>query len=172
MKQLYLLLVLVLYIISGCNNDNSSNVSSSKTKLEINNILNSWHKSASIANYDTYFDAMDSISVYIGTDASENWTKKEFANFSKPYFDKGKAWDFKPIERNIYFSNNGEVVWFDELLDTWMGICRGSGILEKSDNKWRIKHYVLSVSIPNNDIRAVIKDKIKSDSVFLLRYSK
>ena len=85
--------------------------------------------------------------------------KTQFANFSKPYFDKGKAWDFKTIERNIYISKNKDVVWFDELLATWMGTCRGSGVLEKNNTQWKIKQYVLSVTIPNDSIQKVIKLK-------------
>ena len=115
---------------------------------------------------------MDSISVFIGTDATENWTKNEFANFSKPFFDKGKAWSFIPLERNIYINDAKNFVWFDELLNTWMGICRGSGVLEKQQNTWVIKHYVLSVAIPNNDVQSVILAKKKSDSIFLAKFNK
>ena len=114
---------------------------------------------------------MDSVSVFIGTDASENWNKNKFQAFSKPYFDKGKAWDFETLERNIYVNSSGEFVWFDELLRTWMGTCRGSGVLEKIENSWKIKHYVLSVSIPNEDINRVITIKKKNDSIFLKKFN-
>jgi hypothetical protein len=30
-----------------------------------------------------------------------------------------------------------------------MKICRGSGVVVKIDGKWKIKHYVLSMTIPN-----------------------
>ena len=136
-------------------------------KVETNVLLNNWHKAASDANFENYFGVMDSLSVFIGTDASENWSKKQFKAFSKPFFDKGKAWDFKTLERNIYVNSSGEVVWFDELLNTWMGTCRGSGVLEKKKNVWTIKQYVLSVSIPNDDINKVISVKKKNDSIFL-----
>ncbi|MGY0408199.1 MAG: nuclear transport factor 2 family protein [Polaribacter sp.] len=141
-------------------------------KKEINIFLNNWHKAASESNYKNYFKAMDSVSVFAGTAAQENWTKKQFAAFSKPYFDNGKAWNFKTLERNIYISSSKNVVWFDELLDTWMGTCRGSGVLEKNNNLWKIKQYVLSVSIPNEDIKAVIATKKKNDSIFLKKYQK
>ncbi|WP_297805122.1 nuclear transport factor 2 family protein, partial [uncultured Polaribacter sp.] len=59
---------------------------------------------------------------------------------------------------------------FDELLATWMGTCRGSGVIEKKDKIWKIKHYVLSIEIPNNDVQTVIKAKKKSDSIFLSNY--
>jgi hypothetical protein len=109
---------------------------------------------------------MDDESIFYGTDASENWTKQEFQSFSKPFFDKGKAWSFKAFERNIYFSETGKVAWFDELLDTWMGTCLGSGVLEKIDDQWRIKQYVLSVAIPNDDMQKVIEAKHENDSIF------
>ena len=139
-------------------------------KKEINTLLVSWHQAATDANFDDYFGKMDSTSVFIGTAAEEIWTKTQFKNFSKPYFDKGKAWSFETLERTISVNNSGDFVWFDELLNTWMGTCRGSGVLEKKDNTWKIKQYVLSVPIPNDDIQAIILAKKKNDSIFLKKY--
>ena len=51
-----------------------------------------------------------------------------------------------------------------------MGTCRGSGVLEKKDKKWKIKHYVLSVEIPNDDVQTIIAAKKKSDSIFLSNF--
>lgn len=140
-------------------------------KNNINNLLNDWHLAATEANFNNYFDKMDSVSVFIGTDASENWTKSDFAKFSKPYFDKGKAWDFKTLERNIYMNKHGDFAWFDELLNTWMGTCRGSGVLEKKDDTWKIKQYVLSVAIPNDDVQKVIAAKKDNDAAFLKKFN-
>ncbi len=53
-----------------------------------------------------------------------------------------------------------------------MGTCRGSGVLEKKENSWKIKHYVLSVAIPNDDVQAVILAKKKSDALFLKQFQK
>ena len=121
----------------------------------INNTLNSWHKAASDADFDTYFSLMAEDAHFIGTDATENWTKTAFMQFAKPFFDKGKAWDFTVLDRNIY--HNNKTVWFDERLDTWMGICRGSGVLQKKADTWKIKHYVLSLTIPNTTVNQVKK---------------
>jgi hypothetical protein len=42
------------------------------------------------------------------------------------------------------------VAWFDEDLDTAnMGLCRGSGVLELRNGRWRILQYNLSIPIPN-----------------------
>ena len=161
-----------IIIAFGCNlkKDLLPAESISIIETNVNTLLDNWHKAASEANYEGYFSKMDSVSVFIGTDATENWTKKQFENFSKPYFDKGKAWSFKTLERNIYLNDARNFVWFDELLTTWMGTCRGSGVLEKKDKIWKIKHYVLSIEIPNDDVQVVIKAKKKSDSIFLSNY--
>ena len=62
--------------------------------------------------------------------------------------------------------------WFDELLDTQMEICRGSGVLQKVGNQWKVKHYVLSIAIPNNDVDAVTNLKKESDSILKLKLLK
>ena len=172
MKKKILFLLIFPFITSCSSTKKSISIDYKNTiKADANLVLNNWHLAAAEANFDAYFDKMDTISVFIGTDASENWTKKEFSDFSKPYFDKGKAWDFKTLERNIYVNTSGDFVWFDELLNTWMGTCRGSGVLEKKGKTWKIKHYVLSVSIPNDDVQKVIVAKKKSDSIFLKKFN-
>ena len=79
--------------------------------------------------------------------------------YAKPHFDKGKAWSFKSLKRDITFSKDGKYAWFDELLETQMKICRGSGVLEKIGNTWKIRQYVLSMTIPNEVSNDVIKIK-------------
>jgi hypothetical protein len=136
---------------------NSFAQNNEKSKVEITTLLDNWHKAAADANFDAYFSAMHSESIFIGTDATENWNKEQFIAFAKPYFDKGKAWSFTALERSIYFDKSGKIAWFDELLDTQMKICRGSGVLLKVGKEWKIKHYVLSMTIPNENTSEVIK---------------
>jgi hypothetical protein len=171
MKNLFLILFLPLFF-SCTKTQELSEATKNTIKKDVDQFMNNWHLAATEASYENYFSKMDSISVFIGTDASENWTKKQFEAFSKPYFDKGKAWDFKTLERNIYINHSGNFVWFDELLNTWMGTCRGSGVLEKKENIWTLKHYVLSVPIPNDDIQKVIAAKKEKDSIFLSKFKK
>jgi ketosteroid isomerase-like protein len=137
---------------------------SDQEKKEIDSVINQWHRAAAEANFDNYFNLMTEDAIFIGTDATENWNKKEFEKYSKPYFDKGKAWAFHPLERNVYIDKSGKIAWFDELLETSFKICRGSGVLEKVKGKWKIKHYVLSMTIPNDKVNEVvrIKDSIES----------
>ena len=169
-KSVYFFVIVIIFI--ACNSVKKISLEEIKQiKIDANIFFFFCHLAASEANFYNYFSKMDSTSVFIGTDAKENWNKIDFSAFSKPYFEKGKAWDFKTLERNVYTNSAGDFVWFDELLNTWMGTCRGSGVLEKKDNYWKIKHYVLSISIPNDDVKAVIAAKKKSDSLFLRKFN-
>ena len=138
------------------------------SKQELDKLINNWHKAASEADFETYFGILADDGVFIGTDASENWQNDDFRAFSKPYFDKGKAWSFTTIERNIYVNESDNFAWFDELLDTGMEICRGSGVLQKEDGQWKIKHYVLSITIPNEQVDHVSELKKEKDSLFIV----
>ena len=82
--------------------------------------------------------------------------KLHFYDWAKAYFDKGKAWSFVAININIYLSENGLFAWFDELLDSGKTTLRGSGVLQKGDTGWKLKHYVLSLPVPNEDFREVV----------------
>lgn len=154
----------VLFLSISCLEPEDKN--SETSQKEVNDFVDQWHKAAAETNFELYFNAIAEDGIFIGTDATENWNKKEFMVFSKPYFDKGKAWNFKALERNIYFSNDKQIAWFDELLNTQMKLCRGSGVLMKVNNEWKIKQYVLSMTVPNDnsteviEIKTVIEDKI------------
>lgn len=132
-------------------------------KEQITSVLDQWHKAAADASFDTYFSLMDQQSIFIGTDAEELWNKQEFMDFAKPYFDRGKAWSFTSVERNIYMDENQKYAWFDELLSTQMELCRGSGILMLTDQGWKIRHYVLSIAVPNEDVDQLVALKKEHD---------
>ena len=145
-------------VVIGCKSKQVANQINHES--EINLVVDNWHQAAAEANFNSYFNAMTDDAIFIGTDATENWKKPAFIQFAKPYFDKGKAWSFTKLERNIYFSSDKKTAWFDELLNTQMKICRGSGVLVVDKNgNWKIKHYVLSMTIPNDNMDEVLKIK-------------
>ena len=134
-------------------------------KKDVSTVMDAWHQAAADADFEAYFSSMTDDGVFIGTDAMENWQNADFKEFSKPYFDKGKAWSFTALQRNIYLNEAKDMAWFDELLDTQMKLCRGSGVLKKIDGEWKIAHYVLSIAIPNENVDAVVSLKKEKDSV-------
>ncbi len=164
MKNLFFILLLITSCGSVKNLDSE--------KAAVNSVLNTWHKNAAETKFDDYFDAMTENAIFIGTDATENWNKAAFMKFSTPYFDKGKAWNFTAIERNVYFGKDGKTAWFDELLNTQMKICRGSGVLVKVGNVWKIEHYVLSMTIPNDNSDAVVKIKSPIEDALIEKLKK
>lgn len=130
-------------------------------KRKADRFLDDWHMAATKADSMAYFTMLDERSIFIGTDSSEVWTKPQFAKFAGPYFRKGKAWDFKKVSRHLHFEGDKNIIWFDEMLTTWMGPCRGSGFINiKPDGQFKIMQYVLSVTVPNDKIQGVI-DVIK-----------
>nr|WP_299344570.1 nuclear transport factor 2 family protein [Allomuricauda sp.] len=144
-------------------------LSQSTEVKSINEVLDTWHKAASNADFEGYFSKMTNDGVFIGTDATENWQNEAFRTFSKPYFDRGKAWSFTAVERNIYLNDEKNFAWFDELLDTQMKLCRGSGVLQKIDGDWKIAHYVLSIAVPNENVAELIALKKEKDSLLLFQ---
>ncbi len=137
------------------------------SEMAINAQLEKWHKAASDADFDRYFDLMTKDAVFIGTDADENWQLNAFKAYSKPYFDAGKAWSFKTLERTIYHPKKSKIAWFDELLETQMGICRGSGVMRLDGKDWKVQHYVLSIAVPNENVSELTKIKQEHDSLLI-----
>ncbi len=156
MIKIHIFILTTLFINTLSFSQNKRKVINNN-KTQINQTLDTWHKYAAASDFKNYFSLMDKKSVFIGTDSSEVWTKKEFMKYAKPVFKKKKGWKFTPTSRHIYLSKNGKIAWFDELLDTWMGKCRGSGVLVFKNGKWLIKQYVLSLTIPNEKMKGVIK---------------
>lgn len=132
--------------------------SQTKEDVEINAFIDQWHLDAANVDREAYFDKIDEDGIFIGTDATEIWTKQEFYDWAEPQFTNGgKAWNFTATDRNIYFGKKSKYVWFDELLSFSGGILRGSGVLLKTKDGWKIAHYVLSLPVPNDKFRAVLE---------------
>jgi ketosteroid isomerase-like protein len=124
-------------------------------------VLDDWHAAAAAADEARYFGHFAPEAVFLGTDAAERWTVEEFRRYAHPYFAKGKAWSFKPVERHVSFSPDRSVAWFDERLETPnLGPARGSGVLVRIAGDWKIAHYDLSVPIPN-DLMKDFKERIE-----------
>lgn len=152
-----------MLLFAGCRIDVEPDRNASTES--VNRVLDDWHAAAAEADFGRYFDhfAGDS-AIFMGTDATERWTVDRFKDFAQPYFDKGEAWNFTPVERNIYFSDHGRTAWFDERLDTPnLGPSRGTGVLVYRDTTWKIAHYNLSIPIPNSIVYDLV-EQIEKES--------
>ena len=124
---------------------------------KIDQLIESWHKAAAEANYTPPPPISPANHPIMGTDPTERWNKEQFGAFCKPYFDQGKGWDFRKIERHIEISKDGKTAWFDERIETWMKDCRGSGVLIKVGKEWKLSQYNLAVLIENDKIQEFIR---------------
>lgn len=132
----------------------------------IHTMLDAWHKAAATADEDVFFGSMTEDGIYLGTDATERWLRDELKEWSKKYFERESAWAFTATKRHVYFSEDGQTAWFEEELDTWMGPCRGSGVVQLSAEGWKIRHYNLAILVPNdvvNDFIELVKQAPKND---------
>lgn len=119
-------------------------------------VLDGFHAAAARADGERYFAYLAPGSVFVGTDATERWEREAFRAYAEPYFSQGRGWTFRPLERHVYV--RGECAWFDERLSSEKyGETRGSGVLVRSAEGWRIVQYVLSFPIPNDVSSAVVE---------------
>jgi len=124
----------------------------------VNRTIDAWHQAAADADENRYFGLMTSEAVFLGTDATERWDTASFRAFAHPYFAKGKAWTFLPHDRHVTISSAGDIAWFDERLESASyGDCRGSGVLAKTAEGWKIAHYNLTIPIPNALAKSVVQ---------------
>lgn len=127
-------------------------------QTDIATVLDAYHAAAAVGDWARYFDLMSDDGVFLGTDAGERWPKEAF----QAYAQNRSGWVYRPLERNVNLTPDGNSAWFDELLDSASyGTARGTGVLIKTAAGWKISQYNLTFPIPNALIRE-ITDTIKN----------
>jgi hypothetical protein len=134
------------------------------SEREAGQLLDRFHLAAANAQFADYFSCLSSDAIFLGTDATERWTVEQFKAFAKPHFDKGTGWTYRKAERHILVSTDGNHASFDEMLDnippkgkSGYGRCRGTGVLRRVDGEWKIEQYHLTIPIPNDLAKEVVK---------------
>ena len=148
--------LLVLLLASGCAHQPGRATGEQTVRgdeIAIGRVLDDWHDAAARADEERYFAHFAPGGVFLGTDATERWDAAAFRAFAHPYFAKGKAWTMVPSRRHL--AVDGDHAWFDEALETSYGPCRGSGVLQRVGGAWKIAQYNLTLTIPNDRVRAV-----------------
>lgn len=114
-------------------------------------VLNDFHDAAAKADPERYLGHLTDNAVFLGTDEKERFPLiPDFTDYVNRGFAAG-GWDYYSINKNITFSRQGSVAWFDEtsISNGNGGHFRGSGVLEKIDGEWKIAQYVLSFLVYN-----------------------
>ncbi len=119
-------------------------------------MLDDFHAAAARADEKTYFGHFTDQAVFLGTDATERWTRDQFLAYAHPRFASGTAWSFRALERHIEVDPGGSIAWFDESLATArLGPARGTGVVVKQAGVWKVAQYSLSITIPNESFPGV-----------------
>ncbi|MBL4790310.1 MAG: nuclear transport factor 2 family protein [Kordiimonadaceae bacterium] len=127
-------------------------------KDDVAKVLSTFHSAAAKADWTTYFGQMSDDAIFLGTDVGERWDKPTFEG----YASKTQGWVYKLRERNISFTPDGATAWFDEVLDSVnYGTSRGTGVVIRTENGWKISQYHLTFPIPN-DLAKGITQEIQS----------
>lgn len=153
MRKFLLTLTLLIVLVSKVYaQENNSDIGA------INSVLDAYHHAAAESDWDRYFSLMSDDGVFLGTDAEERWPKEIF----RQYAAGRNGWVYHSRERNINLTPDGNSAWFDELLDSAnYGTSRGTGILIKTANGWKISQYHLTFPIPN-ELAEKMTDEIKA----------
>ncbi len=121
-------------------------------------VLDDFHDAASKADGERYFGHFAENAIFLGTDITERWDLEAFKAYALPYFDQGRGWTYVPQARHIYVSPDGNTAWFDEIVrNERFGDTRGSGVLVKTGDGWKVAQYHLTLPIPNELIYKVVE---------------
>lgn len=158
-------LILASFILVGCATVHPmrQKLHDDFDRLEIGSVTSAWHFAAQWGMFDEYFDAMTDDAVFLGTDATERWTKAEFMEYAREPFADNSGWTYKPRDQHVAFSDDRQTAWVDELLDNEKyGTLRGTAVLVKQGDDWKIAHYSLTFLVPN-EIAGEVVELIKTD---------
>ena len=153
--MLLTLLVIFLSVLPASASDES----------DVTTVLDAFHQAASEADGERYFSLFTDDAVFIGTDITERWTVEDFKAYALPFFRQGKGWTYTPQMRHVQFSSDGQTAWFDETLQSKnYGPTRGTGVLTKTAEGWKVAQYHLTVPVPNSLLKQVVEMIEKADT--------
>lgn len=110
------------------------------------------------ADTERFFGHLAPDLVYLGTDAAERDTRATLRERLEPYFAQGGGLTSRAVETHVFLAEDARTAWFDARLERErIGELRASGVLRKREGRWRIVQYNLSLPVPNEAVRDVVK---------------
>ncbi|MBL4673413.1 MAG: nuclear transport factor 2 family protein, partial [Arenicella sp.] len=122
----------------------------------INLKMDDFHDAADKGDKTRYLNHFAKDGVFMGTDDWERWPYEAFSKYVNKHFKDGKGWSYTPIKRYTNLNNQKTFAWVDEIVESekW-GRFRGTAVLENTEQGWKLKHYSLTVLVPNESWEGV-----------------
>ncbi|MBL8679213.1 MAG: nuclear transport factor 2 family protein [Myxococcales bacterium] len=141
---------------SGCASGPrwTTHVAMPDERAAIDAVLDDWHAAAAASDLERYMRHISDQGVFLGTDATERWTKDQFRAYATRPFSERRGWSMRSTRRAVMV--RGDVAFFDEDLDAVnLGAARGSGVLVRDGGRWQIAQYNLAITVPNERFEEV-----------------
>jgi ketosteroid isomerase-like protein len=119
-------------------------------RAAVDAVLDAFHAAAANADEEAYAGTLADSMVFLGTAPGERWQAGEWREFVHSYFSRGKGWTYVPSSRSVDVAEDGLTAWFDETVtNEHYGACRGTGVLRRFDEGWKIEQYNLAIPVPD-----------------------
>ena len=121
-------------------------------------VIDDFHDAAANADKDRYLGHMTDDAVFMGTDEWERWPKTpDFTDYVTMRFENG-GWQYRSVERVINVADDGNTAWFDEVVFSERnGRFRGTGVVVRDGDDWKIAHYAMSFLVFNENWEEVVE---------------
>ena len=152
-------LLIVTLTVAACASAGSTR-DDGAARADIDAVLDDFHRAAGEGDANRYLGHFAGNGVFFGTDETERWTLQQFEPYVRDRFADG-GWGYTPRGRTVFISDDGGTAWFDEMLDGRSGVtARGTGVLVRRGDGWKVAQYNFSVPFPNalwDTINAMIR---------------
>lgn len=110
--------------------------------------LDSLHKAGADANATVFESLLAEDVVFLGVGGAGRLEGQAAREYFSGHLMQGNAWAYRSSLREIRVSADGSVAWFDETLEHGqLGSGRGTGVLIRSGEGWKVAQYNLTVPL-------------------------
>lgn len=110
--------------------------------------LDALHKAGADANAAAFESRLAEDVVFLGIAGAGRLEGQAAREFFAVHLAQERIWAYRSSQREIRASADGNVAWFDETLEhDELGIGRGTGVLVRSREGWKVAQYNLTVPI-------------------------
>jgi len=113
--------------------------------------LNALHEAGADANQPAFVALLTNDVVFFGMDGSARLEGESVRDFVSERFYRGDEWAYRSSDRAVRLSTDGAVAWFDEsLMGGELRSARGTGVLIREGESWKIAQYNLTQVTPDD----------------------